>query len=113
MSDLPKELEAIAEVVGRDAALDLAEAWGGQRIYVPRPAGLGGANPLVQTLGDRLAAKVAKHFAGTTICVPLARRALVQRLSSQGLPAADIAARLKMTLGTVRKYRAVRGAMAP
>ena len=108
MSGLPRELQAVAEIVGRDAALDLAEAWGGQRIYIPRPAGLGAAHPLVITLGNASAVKLAERCAGTTICVPLARQALVRRLSSQGLSATDIAARLQITVGTVRKYRALR-----
>ena len=105
MSDLPKELAAIAEIVGRDKALDLAEAFGGQRIYIPRPAGLGGANPLVVALGDKLALSVAERCAGTTICVPFARRALVLRLTAQGLTAREIAVRLHMGLATVRQYR--------
>ena len=103
--DLPGGLAEVAAIIGRDGALDLAEAWGGQRIYVPKPAGLGGANPLVQTLGNRLAMKLAERLAGDRLQIPRARRALVNRLVERGMSVPDAARRLGLDLSTAYRYR--------
>ena len=113
MSGLPKELEAVAEVVGRDAALDLAEALGGQNVYIPRPNTLCSQHPLVKAMGEVAATRLATRCTGEAFYVPKARRALVGRLAAQGRTSAEIAAALNLSVSAVRRYRRHQGTMVP
>lgn len=103
--DLPKALVEVAEIVGRDAALDLAQACGGQRIYVPRPEALSEDGPLVRALGREDGVRIAAAMAGSRLQVPRARRALVKRLAARGVSTAEIASSLNMDLSTASRYR--------
>jgi len=102
--DLPGALAEIAAIVGREAALDLAEMHGGRRIYIPRPQGLGGAHQLVTALGDRDAVAVAMEMSGQHVDVPFARRALARRLAERGHRPTEIARRLGISLSAAARY---------
>ena len=103
---LPGVLAEIAEVAGRDAALELALAHGGEdAFHIPRPDRLDPDHPLIALAGPARAQAIARRFGGETIAVPLARRALVRHLAGQGLGTAAIAARLRISKRTARRYR--------
>lgn len=102
---LPGVLADIAEVVGRDGALDLALALGGQRVYVPSEPRLHPHHRLCTVLGAAAARLIAEHWPGETLEIPMARRALVQRLGRRGLSNAAIGRQLNLRIRTVRRYR--------
>lgn len=58
--DLPELLAEIAEVAGLDAALKIAEAKGGQRVYIPAYPREG--HWLWLAVGPETAAKICDHF---------------------------------------------------
>ncbi|GJD93387.1 hypothetical protein [Methylobacterium iners] len=66
---LPPVLRDIADVAGVAAALKLAQAKGGTRIYVPRKISEG--HWLAELLGMEAASAVRKLYAGENIAVPL------------------------------------------
>ena len=70
-------LDEIAAVIGREAALALARALGGQRLYVPR--NFDPVSAVVAAIGADAAAELARTFFGTHIELPLkvARREIV------------------------------------
>ena len=105
MSDLPRELAAVAQIVGREAALDLAAALGGQDVYIPAGRNLRDDHPLVPVLGADAALKLAAALAGNRLYIPFARRALVKRLAARGRTSREIAAALGLSTATVRRYR--------
>lgn len=103
---LPNSLAEIAEVAGYDAAVALSLAYGGDWMHVPSAEYLA-AHPehrMVTWLGAEAAALVAKRLAGEMIYVPLARRACARHLARQGLPIHTIAARLRASTTTIRRY---------
>ena len=104
MTELPGVLADIAEIVGRDAALALALALGGQSIHVPRPGGLHPDHPLFKALGGA-AEDIAAHYAGESLYIPHARRILVLHLSGQGRTAREIAGMLGISPRAVRQHR--------
>lgn len=57
---LPELLAEIAEVAGLEAALALAAAKGGQRVYIPAYPRAG--NWLVEAVGLKAAEKICEHF---------------------------------------------------
>ncbi len=59
---LPLLLQEIAEVAGLPAALALAEARGGNRVYLPRPEQLDEDHWLVKAVGREAAIKICKHY---------------------------------------------------
>ncbi len=106
---LPGVLAEIAEIAGRDTALEIAMAHGGERLHIPRPAFVLGArgetHPLTLLLGREVAGRIAGRLGGNSIYIPMARRALVRHLAGQGVPTAAIAERLGLTRDTARRYR--------
>ena len=102
---LPEKLAEIAEVAGREAALDLALHMRGTRLHVPSPANLGADHPLARAVGLIAARLIADRFKGESIYVPKANRALVRHLHARGVAAGDIAARLGITKSAVWRYR--------
>ena len=101
---LPGVLAGIEEVAGREAALRLALALGGQSIHVPRPENITRDHLLVLAAGAAAAA-IAARFAGETIYVPKARRFLVKQLTAQGHATREISVRLGISRSAVRRYR--------
>ncbi|MBF0270880.1 MAG: hypothetical protein HQL98_02230 [Magnetococcales bacterium] len=65
--DLPGSLEEIAEVIGREGALQLVNACGGTRIFVPRKLRV--QHKLVTMLGFEQARRLSHHFGGETLTV--------------------------------------------
>ncbi|MDE0718459.1 MAG: hypothetical protein OXH64_11035 [Rhodospirillaceae bacterium] len=101
---LPGVLAEIAAAAGREVALKLALALGGQRLYIARPPHLGPDHLLCTAVGAAASRRIAQRFAGETIEIPYARRALARYLSEQGYSTAKIAARLKILRRTARRY---------
>ncbi|GAB0055728.1 hypothetical protein SIID45300_00023 [Candidatus Magnetaquicoccaceae bacterium FCR-1] len=75
--DLPGSLEEIAEVIGREGALQLVHACGGTRIFVPRKLRV--QHKLVTLLGFEQARKLSSHFGGETLTVVRAAELLRRR----------------------------------
>ena len=103
---LPNTLAEVAEVAGHEAAIALSLAYGGEWMHVPAAAYLADhpEHRLVRWLGARAAAAVARRMAGNMIYVPLAHRACARHLAAQGEPVVAIAARLRISTGSVRRY---------
>lgn len=102
---LPGVLAQIEEVVGREAALDLALALGGTPLYVPNANRLSPTHRLCAAVGIDAARLIAEHHHGEILDIPLARRPLARHLSLRGWSTGDIARRLNIALKTVRRYR--------
>ena len=103
--ELPVDLAEIAALVGRDAALKLALAAPGERVYIPKRDGRARAL-LIDAMGAAAAEAIIRHFAGETIYVPMARKELVPWLAAQGRSTREIAHTLGMAVATVSQYRA-------
>lgn len=119
---LPEFLQYIADLVGREAALKLAEACGGgDRVYIPAPEALKEGHWLVKIIGMEAAMIVAKDFAvlspkgrisGGRVLIPLgplsARDKLHQQIleaAASGLSNETIARKFKVDVTTVRRIR--------
>lgn len=93
MSDLQTlALEKLADGIGMDAALALADHFGGRRLYVPKRAGE--HHPIAVALGREHADALTAWAGGEAIDVPkqAARRAKVLALRARGtLTAGQIA----------------------
>ena len=100
---LPGVLAEIEAVAGREAALEIALAFGGTDIYVSARGAH--ARAVIDAVGAGAWAAIVARLGGETVHVPLARRALVRHLSSQGVGTAEIARRLHITQRTARRYR--------
>lgn len=114
---LPQSLREIADVAGLDAALALAEAYGGRRVKLPssfRPGSW-----LDKTVGEVAARAIVQHFGTTPLDIPLAgagtyaqmRRNMAMRfdeLTAANASAAQIARELGITERAVRLRRAAR-----
>jgi len=119
LSRLPATLQEIADAAGEVAAVQLAAAKGGQRIYIP--AKVGDDHWLVECVGRRAADAICRMFAvdgrrGLRFDVPLAgngaypqlRRAIAKHaaeLERNGASCAAIAAATGTTERAVRKRR--------
>ena len=104
VSDLPGVLAEIAEIAGRDAAMELALKLGGEALYVPRPARLDPDHRLVVVVGVEASVRIAERFQGEAIDVPLARRALTRWMAARGVPKREIARRLGFSASAARRY---------
>jgi DNA-binding NarL/FixJ family response regulator len=110
---LPHILAEVAEIAGLDAALRLARARGGRRLYVPqRPT-----PDYIAEIGEAAAAALSTLYPNETISVPLgptgalkqAKRAVDEALS-RGLSAGEAAQVAGVTERTVYNHRARRRA---
>lgn len=108
---LPGVLAAIADLIGVEPALHLAERWGGRRRYIPTAEQLRRDHPLVGLLGRRRALLVCGQLGGGEVNLPSAkplRHALRAReLRRQGRSHAEIAGELG--LGVKRVAELVAG----
>ncbi|MBV1702605.1 MAG: hypothetical protein KGQ46_12370 [Hyphomicrobiales bacterium] len=113
---LPALLAEIAEVAGLDAALALAEAKGGTRVYFPASAPAD--HWLPRLVGPEAARLICNHFRATMSggigdlvpmgpnATPLRLRAMAQKLTAEGHSADSIARTLKVHQRTVFRMRA-------
>lgn len=92
--------EEIAEEIGIDAFVRLAERFGGQRLYVPHGLEVPG---LADAIGREAADKFHTYYRGEDVKVPLARELFAQRYWVDGLSRGEIATRLRMTQSGVEK----------
>jgi len=69
---LPPLLAHWAERIGLDAALKLADAFGGTRLYIPEPDHLHPAHPIAQAIGLDAARALAEDYRGDSLTVPQA-----------------------------------------
>jgi len=107
---LPAVLDEIADHAGRDAAMAIALAHGGQAWRVPARAESPKGRALEQLVGGDAAHALVEGCGGHVLEVPLARRAVVAWLGKQGLGASEIADRLRISQRTARRYlREARG----
>lgn len=86
------ELQAL---IGEEALVLLAEAFGGTRLYVPVRMGPG--HPIVKAIGVDAAALLAERMAPDAIRVPLAREARARHYRAAGRSNGQIASALGMT----------------
>ena len=110
----------IARFAGIQAALSLAQKYGGQRIYIP--AAPPDDHELVRLLGRAAADTLADYYGPGSLDMPRGPKAgngslaaESQRLTAEGLSANQIAARLHLTRRTVFNHRraAAAGRIAP
>lgn len=102
---LPGILAEIEEIAGRDAAVALAVALGGESVHVPRTANLSDNHPVVCAAGWAAARAIAERHAGECLYVPMARRALARILCAQGRSVAEISRLLRISKSAARRYR--------
>lgn len=117
MTELPAVLAEIAAIAGLDAALAIARARGGTKVYLPRqPAA---DHWMVAAVGQETAEKICKAICanqtGTHLLIPLGptgtlaqARRLAAQLDAAGASAATIARSAGLTDRTVRRMRKAR-----
>ncbi len=88
-------IDELIEVLGEDGAIDLAEAFGGTRLYVA--TSVKANRKIVKAMGEDVATALMERFSPCVIKVPLLREQRAIRYSEQGLSCAQIASRLVMT----------------
>lgn len=125
LEDLPGVLAEIAEVIGVDGALRLAQVAGGTDMYIP--AKIDDDHWLAKALGSDLARKLCEHYRvggfvsgnsggtermsqqGIRLVMPMAtsiiRTAAIQDGLQQNLSANEIARRVGCHIRTVRRHR--------
>lgn len=110
---LPPLLAEIAEIAGLEAALAMAEARGGQKIYIPSPDRVGPTHWLAETVGLDAARKLGARFGSNLIEIPFGPAASVHRLRRRiarmieaGASSNTIAAACGVTFRTVTRHRA-------
>ncbi|SDH93640.1 hypothetical protein [Roseospirillum parvum] len=113
LEELPGVLRQIAEIAGAPAALAVAAARGGRRVYVPTPDALAAGHWLVEAIGLEPARRVAGGLGAGHIDLPLgplangARvRAAIRQSLRAGHSAAEAAALSGAHVRTVWRHRA-------
>jgi Mor family transcriptional regulator len=74
--DMPQSLIDVVDAIGLQPALQLVEARGGVRVYVPEPENLSRDHVLVQVLGEQNARLLAQRFGGDPLDLPRCAAAL-------------------------------------
>lgn len=110
---LPALLVEIAEVAGLEAAITLADRYGGNRVYIPRHSPEG--HWLCLCVGRLAADQICAHFAnpsGIELELPRGpalsrseKQARLRKLIAQGLKSTEITRRLGITRRTVTRNR--------
>lgn len=101
-------LDDLADVIGEDAALRLAWAFRGLRLYVPKNPAI---NPrIAEAIGEDLAARLCDVFYRTTIYMPSreAERVVVHQMARNGHTKRAIAETLH--IGERQVYRLLQSA---
>ncbi len=91
-------LGEVAQGLGPDAALRLADAYGGRRIYIPTPRRLAKRRKFVEALGTELAMWLARRCGGDRLHIPMgaaprrvARNRAILRAYDLGMSISEIA----------------------
>lgn len=87
--------ESLRALLGAEALVSLAEAFGGRGLYVPQE--IGADHPIVRAVGIHAAAKLAKRYSLAFIRVPLARELRARHYRAKGLSNGEIASKLGIT----------------
>lgn len=66
IKDLPESAQIVAEVIGREATLKIAQVCNHRHFYVPK-INARGNNWISDLIGDVLYAKLQRHFAGCLV----------------------------------------------
>lgn len=110
---LPPLLEEIAGVAGLDAALALAEARGGQKVYFPSTLTLGGDHWLVGLVGMDAAQKICALHGVRNVEIPRGptsdvhrRRTRIAAMIAQGYSNNEIARACGVSFRAVTHHRA-------
>ena len=117
MSDLPEVLERLAEAGGLELARGFARAFGGRRIFVPKPEHLTDDHALVKGLAaEGLTLKDARVVAGELggyvdvpfgpFAGPARRRQSARQMLAEGATKSQIAQACEMTERTVYRLQA-------
>jgi len=101
---LPAGLAEIADHAGREAAMHIALAHGGQVWRVPTSVVSDDGAALVRLIGMTSAKRLIWGCGGDALDIPLARRAVAVWLAGQGQPPKEIARQLRMSASAVRRY---------
>lgn len=96
-----KPTSELETVIGPEAFLDLAQAFGGTRLYVP--ATMTKEHEIAVAIGMPAARVLSERFAPDVIRVPLAREARARSYRQAGASYAQIARRLGITETSVEK----------
>lgn len=94
--------EDLHRLLGDDGFLALTEEFGGQRPYLPLTGGPV-SDRLVDVLGEELAQRVLKMYAGSLLHVPIARAFRARQYRAAGDSDAEIARKLTMTVSAVER----------
>ncbi|MEP7221531.1 MAG: hypothetical protein ABI673_02560 [Novosphingobium sp.] len=89
----------LVNVIGEAAAVALAEAFAGTRLYVPTR--MTDDHEIVLAVGRDAAERLRVHYSPTTIRIPLMRELRVLHYRKKGISHGKIATRLGMTEGGV------------
>jgi hypothetical protein len=99
---LPEKLKEIAEYCGDQTAMDLLQHYGGGHLCVPQQ--VDAMHQLSQVLGPKAAAVFCRNFAGETIQIPKAAKALrtlrnteIRRLRKEHEPLFNVARQFGLT----------------
>lgn len=111
---LPGILAEIAEAAGPIAAVRLAQAKGGARVYIPREGRLADDHWLIQALGMDAARAIVARYGGDTLEIPhsplTSSRSRIWRTIrdglAQGLSEAEIARLAGVAGRTIRRHKA-------
>jgi len=95
-------VEPYVQALGADLAIDFLLNFGGAELSLPKVPK--GKSEVERLIGPVYLLRLSEAFDGQRHRVPLATRWLAQCLSIQGLSAASIARRLRVSDVTVRKY---------
>jgi len=92
MGELSSDLRAL---LGDDAFIALAQAYGGTRLYVP--VNIPADHDIARAIGKDAADRLSRRYSPATIRVPLARADRARHYRAAGMSNAQIARRLGMT----------------
>lgn len=69
---LPEKISELGQVIGLDAALKLAAAWPGIRLFVPKQ--IEADHPIAVAIGFKAARELSKIYGGESITPPICQR---------------------------------------
>lgn len=101
----------LATLIGEEALVRLAEAFGGTRLYVPTK--MGAKHAIARAIGLEAAQLLTARLAPDTIQVPLARELRARHYAAARRTHAEIARELGMTEKGVSRLLARTGARQP
>lgn len=100
---LPPLLTEVAEVSDRATALHIALTAGGQQVYVPQLANVGGSS-LARLVGEPAALALARIRPTENLAIPVATRPLIHHLRhDRGMSVNEIARELRAATSTVKR----------